>query len=138
MPQFEARTKDEMQGLRPAPLAPGVETPCADEDGLRQLGENAFFPRHWEFRSQAHTVEDLMRPGYFRGEARVRLRLGDEIHYCMQGGEKLPSQWRRGVCVVEEVPNDRDLPLVLAGYVQYDQPTPWRGGTGTNGEAGEL
>ena len=35
----------------------------------------------------------------------------------MQGGEKLPSEWQRGICVVEENPNTRELPVILAGYV---------------------
>lgn len=128
-PTFTARTKDELRGIKPTP-APGEEVPSADDDGLRELGATESYPRHHEYRHAQHTVEDLMRPGYFGGELRSRLRVGDEIHFCMQGGEKLPSQWRRGICVVEEVPNDRDLPVILAGYCEYDQPTPWRGGNG--------
>jgi len=44
----------------------------------------------------------------------------------MQGGNKSPSEWQRGICVVEENPNSKELPLILAGYIQYEQPTPWR------------
>ncbi|NCF29113.1 MAG: hypothetical protein GWP69_17140 [Gammaproteobacteria bacterium] len=68
-----------------------------------------------------------MRPGYFQGELRKRMHTGDIIHYYMYGGSKSPSQWERGNCVVEENPNIRELPLILAGFVEYPQPTLWRG-----------
>ena len=53
--------------------------------------------------------------------------MGDEIHYVMQAGKRLPSEWQRGIAVVEEIPNGKELPLILAGIVEYPKATPWRG-----------
>jgi hypothetical protein len=105
---------------------PGDTVPSAYFEGLRELGATEFYPRAWEYRHAEHTLKDLMRPGYFSDEARARLRVGDEIHYFMQGGKQLPSEWERGICVVEVNPNSKELPLILAGYIQYGSPTPWR------------
>jgi hypothetical protein len=85
------------------------------------------WPRTCEYAHPRHTLSDLMRPGYFQGELRKRMHTGDIIHYYMYGGSKSPSQWERGNCVVEENPNIRELPLILAGFVEYPQPTLWRG-----------
>jgi len=129
MPNFQAKTKEETKGdLYPieAPLQPGEEVPVADPEGLRELGATEFFPRSHEYRHKHHALADLMRPGYFSGEARERLREGDEIYYVLRGGEKIPSQWVRGICVVEEIPSSRELPVILAGIVQLPQATPWR------------
>jgi hypothetical protein len=52
----------------------------------------------------------------------------------MQGGKKLPSEWVRGICLVEEKPNTKEKPLILAGYHQYNQPTPWTGESRKNGK----
>src|SRR4051812_37118383 len=86
------------------PGKPGDTVPHGDQEGLRELGATEFFPRHWEYRHPKHTFDDLRRPGYFSGDARSRLKVGDELHYCMQGGSKSPSDWQRGICVVEENP----------------------------------
>ncbi len=100
--------------------------PHADQDGLRELGQTEFFPRRHEYRDAQHTLKDLMRPGYFTGEVRNRLNVGDEIHYVMQAGKRLPSEWQRGIAVVEEIPNSKELPVILAGLVEYPKATPWR------------
>ncbi len=124
MPDFVAKEREVATDTD----QPGAKVPEADDNGLRELGATEFYPRHWEYRHPKHTFDDLRRPGYFMDEARARLQVGDEIHYCMQGGNKLPSEWHRGVCVVEEKPNTKQRPLILAGYVRYSKPTPWRVG----------
>ncbi len=125
MPNFQAKTKEELsQTEQPKP---GLKTPSADFNGLRPLGASEFFPRHWQYRNKEHTLENLKIPGYFCGEARNHLNPGDEIHYTLEGGKKLPSEWERGIAVVEANPNSKELPLILAGYVRYGQPTSWDG-----------
>ena len=126
MPNFTAKTKEELYPEE-APPKPGTSIPSGDFDGLRELGATEFFPRTWQYRHIKHTLKDLQRPGYFDGETRDRLRVGDEIHYCMQGEKKLPSLWERGIAVVETNPNSNLLPLILAGFVRYSQPIPWTG-----------
>ena len=80
-----------------------------------------------EYRHPKHSLADLMRPGYFQSELRKRMHPGDEIHYILYGGSKLPSEWERGICIVESVPSHREQPLILAGLIEYPAPTPWRG-----------
>ncbi len=125
MPNFIAKTRAELNQTEP--LIPGLKTPSADFNGLRPHGATEFYPRIWQYRHKKHTLEDLMRPGYFVAETRDHLRPGDEIHYCMEGLAKSPSEWQRGICVVEDNPNTKESPLILAGYVRYGQPTPWDG-----------
>ena len=93
MPNFEAKTREEMNGVP----KPGDDVPTADQNGLRDLGANEFYPRKWQYQHEQHTLADLQRPGYFQGEARAHLRVGDEIHFTLQGKMKLPSQWVCGV-----------------------------------------
>ncbi len=68
-----------------------------------------------------------MRPGYFAGDLRSRMHVGDTIHYTLYGGSKNPADWQRGVCVVIEIPSSRKDPLILGGLIEYPQPTPWTG-----------
>lgn len=126
MPNFQTKEKNEFQD-QPSEQKPGHKVPQADQDGLRELGQTEFFPRRHEYRHAQHTLKDLMKPGYFDDEVRARLQVGDEIHYCMQGGKQLPSEWVRGVCIVEEKPNSQELPLILAGLVEYPKATPLAG-----------
>ncbi len=69
---------------------------------------------------------DGIKPGYFSDEAREHLRVDDTITYVLYGGSKLPSEWQRGIAVVEEIPNSKELPVILAGIVEYPKATPWR------------
>jgi hypothetical protein len=71
-------------------------------------------------------LDDFCKPGYFSGEAREHLRVGDTIVYTLYGGSKLPSGWQRGIAVVEEIPNSKELPVILASMVEYPKATPWR------------
>ena len=105
---------------------PGTRTPASAPEYLRPLGANEFFPRSWEYRHPKHTLEDFMRPGYMTGEARALLRPGDDIFYVLGGGKPAPSDWQRGLCTVEEVPNSSELPVILAGYHRFSSATPWR------------
>jgi hypothetical protein len=102
--------------------------PSSDVQRLRSLGATEFFPRKWEYEHPAHTLEDFQRPGYFAGDARSQLMVGDEIHYTLKGGSKLPSEWQRGIAAVEEKPSTRELPVVLAGIHRFAKATPWRVG----------
>jgi len=124
MSNFIARTKDEIAGRVQA--QPGSKVPQASFEHLRPLGATEFYPRYWQYLHEQHTLEDFRRPGYFAGDTRDHLRVGDTITYTLQGGEKLPSRWQRGVAIVEDVPNSRELPVILAGLVQYEQSTVWR------------
>ncbi len=56
----------------------------------------------------------------------TKRRVGDTIVYSLCGGSKLPSEWQRGIVVVEERPNSKQLPVILAGVVEYPKATPWR------------
>ena len=127
MADFRARTRAQLQGLPDEPTKPGESLPTADEESLRELGATENSPRTCEYWHPKHCVKDLIVPGYFAGELRTRMHVGDTIHYTLYGGKKLPSEWERGVCVVEEIPTTREEPLILAGFVQHPQPTPWRG-----------
>ena len=49
------------------------------------------------------------------------------MHFFMHGGKKSPSEWERGICVVEDNPNTPELPLIMAGIVLYPKPTIWDG-----------
>ena len=123
MANFTAKTKE----LYPVDeTQPGDIIPCADYNGLRELGASEFYPRSWEYRDKDNGLDDFMRPGFFTDETRDHLRAGDEIYYVLQGGKSLPSEWVRGICVVEEIPNSRDRPVILAGLVQLPAATPWR------------
>ena len=126
MPDFAAKTRRQLQGIDDPP-SPGVAPPCAEEEGLRDLGQTETWPRILEYRNPKHSLADMMKPNYFSGDLRSRMHTGDEIHYILYGGSKLPSDWQRGICVVLENPNTREQPLILAGIVAYPQPTPWRG-----------
>ena len=70
----------------------------------------------------------MLRPGYLAGETRVHLRVGDELHYTLEGGKNLPSAWERGIVVVEEVPSMRERPLNIAIVHRYSKATPCRHG----------
>ena len=126
MPDFAAKTRRQLQGIDDPP-PPGEALPSADEEGFRELGQTETWPRISEYRHPKHSLADMMVPGYFSGELRKRMHPGDEIHYILYGGSKLPSEWQRGICVVESVPSHREQPLILAGLIEYPQPTPWRG-----------
>jgi hypothetical protein len=119
------KTRNELHGIDEPPK-PGKGPPCADEEGFRELGQTETWPRSSEYRHPKHTLADMMVPGYFTGELRKRMHTGDEIHYILYGGSKNPCAWERGVCVVADNPNTDQQPLILAGYVEYPQPTPWR------------
>jgi hypothetical protein len=105
-------------------IAPGTKVPAADHGALRPLGANKFYPRVWQYRHRQHLLTDFMRPGYFTGEARAMLRPGDEIYYCLECGSKTPSEWTRGMCVVEEVPSSRELPLTTPRRTPRRRPDP--------------
>lgn len=111
MPTFEAKTKDEMQGIKP--LAPGEAPPSADPDFLRPLAANESWPRRWEFRATQHTLAEVLAPGYFHDETRDLLRLGDEIHIVAEGDGDVPSKWGRCIAVVEETPSLKEQPLIV-------------------------
>ena len=68
----------------------------------------------------------MIRPGYFAGDTRTHLHAGDEIHITACGGSKVPSEWQRAILVVEENPNTRQLPLIVAILHRYRAPTPVR------------
>lgn len=120
MPHFVAEERN------PAASPGENKVPVADPDSLRELGATEFWPRRWEYMHRRHTLTDIMNPGYFTGESRERLHVGDEIWFTLCGNSKLPSEWQRGIAVVEEVPNEARLPVILAGFHRFGRPTPWR------------
>src|SRR3989344_6104232 len=124
MPSYNVKTKEPYPV--DAPL-PGDVIPCADFNGLRELGATEFYPRSLEYRHSTHTLKEFQRPGYFVDETRDHLREGDEIFYTLKGGKELPSEWTRGIAIVESVPNSKDRPLILAGLVQLPNAEPWTG-----------
>ncbi len=101
--------------------------PLQSIEHLRPLGASEFYPRFWQYLHEKHSLDDFRKPGYFSDEAREHLRVGDTIVYSLCGGSKLPSEWQRGIAVVEEIPNSKELPVILAGVVEYPKATPWRG-----------
>ena len=131
MATFTAKTTAELRGVKEP--APGQKTPHASVNYLRHLGDNAFFPRHFQYLHEQHTLADFQRPGYFHKDAtdrdspRDHLRPGDTIHYTMCGGSKDPCDFRRGQATVLSNPTSATEPLILAGIISYPQPTPWRG-----------
>ena len=125
MPEFTAKTKAEIKGLPES--TPVEKVPQADINGLRQLGDNAFFPRKFQYLSKAHSRADLLRPGYFSGDplspdcARDHMREGDEIAFTMCNGSKDVTTWERGiVCVVSNPTRGHSL-LTLGVIVDYPQ-----------------
>jgi hypothetical protein len=135
VPTFETKSKSELRdaGVKAelysgyeAPQ-PGDKVPQASDEHLRPLGANEFYPRFWQYLHDEHTFSDFSKPGYFADEAREHLRVGDTIVYTLCGGSKLPSDWERGIAVVQEVPNSKELPVILAGVVEYPKPAVWRG-----------
>jgi len=123
---FKARTRAQLQGRDDEPK-PGESAPTADSECLRDLGATENWPRTCEYGHPKHSLQDLMTPGYFAGDVRSRMHVGDIIYFTMYGGSKLPSEWVRGVAVVEENPTGKQFPLILAGIIAYPQPQPWRG-----------
>ncbi len=126
MANFQAKEKAEFQG-QPSESKPGSKVPQASIEHLRPLGASEFYPRFWQYLYEKHSLDDFRKPGYFSDEAREHLRVGDTIVYTLCGGSKLPSEWQRGIAVVEEIPNGKELPVILAGIVEYPKATPWRG-----------
>lgn len=120
-----ASDKAQARQLADAP-PPGSKTPAADDHRLRDLGATEAFPRKWEYLHPAHRLRDLVRPGYFGGEARARLRPGDEIHYTAGAGRPSPSEWERGILIVEENPSTRERPLIVAILHRHGKATPVR------------
>ena len=64
MPTFQAKEKAEFQGLPDEPK-PGQKVPQASVEHLRPLGATEFYPRHWQYLHEKHTLDDFRRPGYF-------------------------------------------------------------------------
>ncbi len=63
----------------------------------------------------------------FGGEVEAgHSRVTFEGMYTLCGGSKLPSEWERGIAAIEEIPNSKELPVILAGIVEYPKATPWR------------
>ena len=87
---LRAKTRRQLQGLPDEPAKPGESLPSADGEGLAELGATHTWPRVCEYRHPKHTLANLMRPGYFEGETRSRMHIGDEIHFTMYGGHKSP------------------------------------------------
>lgn len=107
-------------------VIPGSKVPSADEFRIRSLGADEFYPRKWEYTHPEHTTRDIIRPGYFSDETRARLNVGDEIHYTAQAKSRVPSEWERGILVVEEKPNTKEKPLIVAIIHRYSKATPVR------------
>ena len=118
------KTRNELHGIDEPPK-PGEGPPCADEEGFRELGQVETWPRISEYRHPKHTLAQMMVPGYFSGELRARMHVGDECHYILYGGSRDPLEWERGICVVVENPKSKRDPLILAGYVKYPKPEIW-------------
>lgn len=133
MTNFTAKECGELDGLTLATGRPGDKVPAADGDHLCELGATEYFPRKWQYLHPKHTLRDVLRPGYFAGDERARLNVGDEIFYTMCGGSKLPSEWARGIIVVETKSTIREAPLGIAIIHRYPKPTP----VAHDGEASE-
>ena len=103
------------------------KVPEADINGLRQLGDNAFYPRKFQYLSKSHTRADLLRPGYFSSDplsrncARDHMREGDEIHFTMCNGSGDVTTWERGIVCVVSNPTGGHSPLTLGVIVDYPQ-----------------
>jgi hypothetical protein len=123
---FKARTRAQLQGIDDSPK-PGESLPHADEESLREMGATENWPRITEYQHPSHNLTDFSRPGYFTGDLRARMHVGDQIYYCLYAGSKDPCDWQRGIAVVIEVPSSREEPLILAGILEYPQPQPWTG-----------
>jgi hypothetical protein len=103
--------------------------PQASIEHLRPLGASEFYPRHWQYLHEKHSLDDFRKLGYFSDGAREHLRVGDTIVYTLCGGSKLPSEWQRGIAIVEEVPNTNDLRSSSPASSSIQKPRSGDGGT---------
>ena len=92
---------------------------------------SSLFFHHLTKLNKERTLEEIFRVVRPGGELHIadwgtrdNLRVGDEIHFCLEGGKKLPSEWVRGIVVVEELPNTRELPLIVASIILYPEAKP--------------
>lgn len=68
MPDFQAKTKDEVRGNTPLP--PVEELPSVDETAFGLTADaGSALHRHFCYATRTHTLADILRPGYF-GAAR--------------------------------------------------------------------
>jgi hypothetical protein len=117
------------QERTPAQPTPGVvpiKVPECDPEGLRELGATEYWPRRLEYLTRKHSMRDVIRPGYFCGEARARMHVGDEIFVTACNDSKVPSEWDRLILVVEEIPSTTAHPLIVSILLRFHKPTPVR------------
>jgi hypothetical protein len=124
--QAHEKVRRQLQGIDD-PKSPSESLPIADEESLREMGATESWPRTCEYAHPKHDLETFYRPGYFQGDLRARMHVGDLIHFSLYNGSKDPYLWSRGIAVVIETPKDRELPLLLASLLTHPQPTPWMG-----------
>lgn len=122
MPNFKAEEK-----LPGRPVTKLEDAPAADFNSLRELGAVENYPRRWEYQHPKHTLDEVISAGYWRGDVRDSLRLGDEISYTLGGGSKDPTEWQRGILVVCEIPSQKSDPVVVGILHRYGKITPVRG-----------
>ena len=109
------------------PGNPGDQIPMGDFHFLRVMEPSEFYPRAWRYHHMKHTMRDMIRPGYFdEVEMKEHLRVGDEIHMTACGGNKLPSEFERAILIVEERPNVRERPVIVAILHRWKKATPVR------------
>ena len=124
--QGHEKVRRQLQGIDD-PQTPSESLPIADEESLREMGATETWPRTCEYAHPKHGLADLFRPGYFTGDLRARMHVGDLIHFSLYNGSKDPYLWSRGIAVVIETPKDREHPLLLASLIDYPRPQPWTG-----------
>ncbi len=101
--------------------------PSVDWGAVSYIGDGTEFFRAFRYVHRRHTLQDLLRPGYFnpvpsgKKDQCVALQPWDEISFCVGGPE--PFDATRGVLVIgkrPELPGDN----VTVGLVNRDTTTP--------------
>lgn len=70
MPDFQAKTKEEVRGNTPANLPPVEELPSVDVTAFGLTADaGSALHRHFCYATRQHTLADILRAGYF-GAAR--------------------------------------------------------------------
>ncbi len=105
--------------------APEKGPPSVDWETVSFTGDGTAFNRSFRYVHRRHTLQDILRPGYFNpvpsGKTHpVNLQSWDEISFCVGGPD--PFDATRGVLVIGKEPKLRSDDVTV-GLVYRDKTT---------------
>ena len=107
------------------PGAPTMAKPVqADPLCMVNNGAGTVFPNIWLYHKPKHSLDDLVRPGYWNAARGTGIRVWDRIE--SEVGGPAPSDAQRGILIVEEVPIGSGNDVVIAILHRYAKATPVR------------